>query len=73
MDVKNLLGTLLAPEVQQQKVSGTTKALKSESTTDRDGNGQMGWDQRSGEQKPPMTPEQLKAAIDHLKSLPSLS
>lgn len=45
--------------------------IKSDSATDRDGNGQMPQqDQR--EEHPPMSDEQLQKALDHLRSIPAV-
>ncbi len=42
------------------------KVVKSDSTTDRDGNGQMA---QGDSHHPPMSDEQFKKAIEHLKKL----
>jgi uncharacterized FlaG/YvyC family protein len=65
MDVKNVLGGVTPINIRgKEKVE---KTIKSDSTSDRDANGQMasGGDQQ---QHPPMTDEQLKKAIEHLKA-----
>lgn len=71
MDVKNALGSIL-PANLRQKVGATEKTIKAGNTTDRDGNGQMAQDQKNEEQHPPMTEEQLKAAVDQIKALPAV-
>ena len=66
MEVKNVLGAILPIGIRgKEKVE---KTIKSDSTSaDRDANGQMasGGDQQHRE---PMSEEQLKKAIEHLKS-----
>lgn len=66
MDIKNVLNAVIPPQILgKEKVERT---IKSDSTTDRDGNGQM---PSGGEQEhhPPMSDEQLKKAIQHLQNL----
>lgn len=47
-----------------------SKAIKSESTTDRDANGQQAFgEQKQQADQGPMSEEQLKKALDHLKGL----
>ncbi len=66
MDIKNVLVSVLPMNLKPKKP--VEKAIKSDSATDRDANGQ----QSSSEQqkkKNPMTPEELQVALDHLKNL----
>lgn len=65
MDVRNVLGSIMPLNVN--KTSPTDRIIKSDSTTERDGNGQMPFGE-GGEHKPPMSEEQLKKAIEHLAS-----
>lgn len=67
MDIKNVLNAILPIGVNPK--SKVEKTIKTDSTTDRDANGQMGYDQQGEKEKPPMTDEQLKKAMDHLKNL----
>lgn len=64
MDVKNVLGAVVPIIRGKERVE---KTIKSDATADRDANGQMasGGDQQ---QHPPMSDEQLKKAIEHLKA-----
>ncbi len=66
MDIKGVLNAVLPSTIRgKEKVERT---IKSDSTTDRDANGQMpGGNQE--EHHPPMSDEQFKKAIEHLKSL----
>ncbi|MBX3018343.1 MAG: hypothetical protein KF767_10665 [Bdellovibrionaceae bacterium] len=69
MDIRHAIGSLLPTNLR--KKDPVERNIKSDSATDRDGNGQMpGQDKNQGEQKPPMSEEQLKKAMDHLKGLP---
>lgn len=65
MDVRNVLGSLIPTNIT--KKDPTEKAIRSDSTTERDGNGQMPFGE-GGDQKPPMSEEQLKKAVEHLAS-----
>ncbi|GIL16777.1 MAG: hypothetical protein BroJett040_05280 [Oligoflexia bacterium] len=68
MDIKNVLKSVLPIGVNPK--AKVEKAIKTDSTTDRDANGQTGYGQQQREkEKPPMTDEQLKKAMDHLKNL----
>ena len=67
MDIKNILNAVIPQSIRgKEKVERT---IKTDSTTDRDANGQMftGGDERH---HPPMTDEQLKKSIEHLLALP---
>lgn len=69
MDIRNAIGSLLPTNLR--KKDPVERNIKSDSATDRDGNGQMPWQEKNeGEQKPPMSEEQLKKAMEHLKGLP---
>ncbi len=70
MDIKNALNAILPPALK--KAAPAEKAIKAGNTTDRDANGQMGYDQQKQEHREPMTEEQLKKALEHLKALPAV-
>ena len=65
MDIKGVLNAVLPMNLRgKEKVERT---IKSDSTTDRDANGQMpGGGQ---DQHPPMSDEQFKRALEHLRAL----
>jgi hypothetical protein len=67
MDIKNALNAVIPLSLRaKDKVE---KTIKSDSTTDRDGNGQMPSGQGE-KQRQPMTDEEYKSALEHLRSLP---
>ncbi len=66
MDIRNVLGTVLP--VNLRKKDPVERAIKSDSATDRDGNGQMP-QQGEREKRPPMTPQELALSVEHLKKL----
>lgn len=67
MDIRNVLKPVLPPGLQG--VNKTEKAIKSESTTDRDANGQMaGGDQQQQQSRDPMTDEQFEKALEALRA-----
>jgi hypothetical protein len=69
MNIKGLLGNIL-PTSPIRPASKTEKAIKSDSTSDRDANGQQAG---GGEQhREPMTDEQLKKALEQLRNLPAV-
>lgn len=62
-----MIGSLLPLNLRRK--DPVDRAIKSDSATDRDANGQMpGQDQQ--EKHPPMSEDQLKKCIEHLKDLP---
>lgn len=66
MDIKNALNAVIPLSLRaKDKVE---KTIKSDSTTERDGNGQMPFGQEQ-QQREPMTEEQLKKAIEHIRAL----
>jgi hypothetical protein len=67
MDVKNALNQIIPIGLRTKEP--VSKEIKSGSTTDRDANGQQAFSDNQN-QHPPMSDEQLKKAIEHLKSLP---
>jgi uncharacterized FlaG/YvyC family protein len=69
MNIKGLLGNIL-PTMPIRSAGKTEKAIKSDSTSDRDANGQQAG---GGEQhREPMTDEQLQKALEHLRNLPGV-
>ena len=71
MDIKNALNSILPPSLR--KAEAPERTIKAGNTTDRDANGQMAYDQNQNQQqREPMTEEQLKKALEHLKSLPAV-
>lgn len=70
MNIKGLLGNML-PTSPIRPASKTEKAIKSDSTSDRDANGQQagGGEQQ---QREPMTDEQLQKALEQLRNLPAV-
>lgn len=67
MNIKGLLGNIL-PTSSIRPAGKIEKAIKSDSTSDRDANGQQagGGEQQ---QREPMTDEQLKKALEQLRNL----
>jgi uncharacterized FlaG/YvyC family protein len=70
MDIKGALNAIIPPGMR--KTAGTDRAIKAGNTTDRDANGQAAYDQNQQQQRQPMSEEQLKKALEHLKSLPAV-
>ncbi|MCK6599966.1 MAG: hypothetical protein L6Q37_16495 [Bdellovibrionaceae bacterium] len=67
MNIKSVIpNNLISPIKTLDKVD---RMIKSDSTHDRDANGQQAYDQNQ-KQHEPMTEEQLKEAMEHLKNLP---
>lgn len=69
MNIKGLIPTIQPSEVKTIERAG--RAIQSDSTHDRDGNGQESYSQQNQGEKPPMTEEQLEKAMEHLRALPS--
>jgi hypothetical protein len=66
MDLRGIAKTLnLNPIQPREKVE---KAINSEKTADRDGNGQASYGE-GGQQHPPMSDEQFQKALEHLREL----
>lgn len=67
MNIKGLLGNIL-PTSSIRGASKTERAIKSDSTTDRDANGQEagGGDQQHRE---PLTDEQIQKSLEQLRNL----
>lgn len=70
MDIKKNLTPILPTQANQIKPkTALEKTLHASNTTDRDGNGQTGYDGGKEQQHPPMTEEELLKAMEHLKQL----
>lgn len=68
MDIKGVLKAVLPIDVRAK--SNVEKTIKTDNTADRDANGQMAQDgQQKEKEHPPMSEEQLKKALEHLKNL----
>lgn len=65
MDIRNVLGSILPTNLSRK--DPVDRAIKSDSATDRDANGQM--PQQEEEHHPPMSEEQLERALEHLRNL----
>lgn len=66
MDIKGVLKAVLPIDIRAKSAE---KTIKMDSTTDRDANGQMfQGGQQQEKEHPPMTEEQLKKALEHLKA-----
>ncbi|UYL10059.1 hypothetical protein B9G69_005645 [Bdellovibrio sp. SKB1291214] len=68
MNIKGLIPNIQPSDVKS--IDRTGRAIQSDSAHDRDGNGQEAYQQQQ-DQKPPMTPEQLEASMEHLRKLPA--
>lgn len=70
MNIKGLLGNMI-PTSPIRAVGKTERTIKSDSTSDRDANGQQAG---GGEQqhREPMTEEQIKKALEQLRNLPAI-
>ncbi|MEZ0393078.1 MAG: hypothetical protein ACAH59_12730 [Pseudobdellovibrionaceae bacterium] len=69
MDIKNALNSILPLNLRAK--TAVDRTIKSGNATDRDGNGQMPFDQNQ-QQKEPMTEQELEKALQHLKDLPAV-
>ena len=70
MDIKGALNSILPRTVRMK--DPTDRTIKSGNTTDRDANGQAGYQQQQQEQHPPMSEEQFKKALEHVKNIPAV-
>jgi uncharacterized FlaG/YvyC family protein len=74
MNIKGLLGNMITSPIRSK--DGQTKVdrtIKSDSSHDRDANGQEFYGQnKKQQQQDPMSEEQFKKAVDYLLNLPSL-
>lgn len=66
MDIKSVINSVIPSGLRKKEP--VEKPIKSDSTTDRDGNGQMPFGQ--GQQEQNLNEDQFKAAVEYLKSLP---
>jgi len=70
MNIKGLLPNI--PLQNVKAIDRTGRAIQSDTTHDRDANGQEAYSQQNQEQhREPMTEEQLEKAMEHLRALPS--
>jgi uncharacterized FlaG/YvyC family protein len=67
MDIKSALNQVIPINLRVK--DPVQKALKTDSTTDRDANGQQAFGEQKQSEREPMSEEQLKKALDHLHSL----
>lgn len=68
MDVKNVLKAAIPLQLRaKEKVE---KTIKSDSTTDRDANGQMPSGEGSEQDHSPMTDEEFSECLEHLRLMP---
>ncbi len=70
MDIKSALNAILP--IQRRENTAVDRTIKSGGATDRDANGQMGYDQQKKRHRDPMTEDQLKKAIEALQALPAV-
>lgn len=68
MNIKGLLGN--SPAIPLRPTEKVDRAIKSDSSHERDANAQQSYQQKEDPPEGPMTQEQLEAAITHLKNLP---
>lgn len=69
MNVKGLFGNMITPGIRSTE--RTERTLRSDSTHDRDPNGQQAPPDQQ-EQKEPMTEEEFERAVQYLKTLPAV-
>lgn len=69
MDIKSAINSILPKTVRTK--DPTDKTIKAGNATDRDANGQTGYG-RQEQQHPPMSDEQFKRAIEHIKEIPAV-
>lgn len=70
MNIKGFFSNII-PTNEIRSVDRTGKAIQSDSTHDRDANGQEGYQQQQ-QHREPMTQEQLEKAMEHLRGLPAM-
>lgn len=63
MDIKKALSSILPSQIKTK--DPVERTIKSENATEREGNGQMSWDQQQ-KPRPPMSDEELKQAKEKL-------
>lgn len=70
MNIKGLLGPNIAPAIKStEKVD---RAIRSETAQDRDANGQQAFGDNQQQNRQPMSEEQLKKVLAHLRNLPAV-
>lgn len=69
MNIKGLLGNIL-PTTPVKAPGKIERAIKSDSTSDRDANGQQSGEQQ--QHREPMSEEQLQKALEQLRNLPAV-
>ncbi len=73
MDIKNTLGAILPIQTNvSKKIENAKRAIKSENTTDRDGNGQQQYQSQDQQQHGPMSDEEFQKAFKYLQELPAV-
>jgi uncharacterized FlaG/YvyC family protein len=72
MNIKGFISNII-PNNDVRSVETIGKTIKSDTTHDRDANGQESYQQQGqgDQQRPPMTDEQLEKAMEHLRKLPA--
>lgn len=73
MDIKNALNSVLPANSKVRDPLKAENRIKSNNTSDRDGNGQEAYQQQKKDQdtpKRPMTEGELEKALSHLRKLP---
>lgn len=73
MNIKGLLGNMVTSPIRANEgAPKVDRTIKSDSTHDRDANGQQLFDQNKKQQQGPMSDEQFKKAVEYLENLPSI-
>lgn len=74
MNIKGLLGNMITSPIRNKETATKTeRTIKSDSTHDRDANGQQLYDQnKKQQQQGSMSEEQFNKAVEYLLSLPSV-
>lgn len=67
MDIKNALNQVIPIGLRTK--GPVQKTIKSDSTTDRDANGQQAFGGQQEQHREPMSEEQLQKALEHLRGL----
>lgn len=70
MNIKGFISNII-PNNEVRNVDSVGKSIKSDQTNDRDANGQEGYSQNQGQERPPMSDDQLEKAMEHLRKLPA--
>ena len=71
VDIKGALNQIIPLNLRSK--DQVQRTIKSDSTTDRDANGQQSSGDPNQHQKEPMSEEQLQKALEHLKALPAVT